>query len=59
MTAIARLSRADRERILERLAELRGLAELMRERGTLAEPHEPVPLHRASRDATTERTTTS
>jgi hypothetical protein len=59
LTAAARLSRTDRERILERLAELRGLPELMRERGTLAEPDEPVPLHRAGRDATTERTTTS
>ena len=51
------LSRADRQRILDRLAELGGLAELMRESGSLAAPDEPVPLHRASRDTTAERTT--
>lgn len=58
MTAPAdHLTRADRRRLLERLDELRGLTELMRERGTLAEPDEPVPLHRTGRDTTTaERT---
>lgn len=49
MTAIAELSRADRIRLAERVAELADLDRLMRERGTLAEPDEPVPLHRAGR----------
>ena len=48
---------ADRRRLLERLDELGGLAGLMRERGTLARPDEPEPLHRAGRGTTTERTT--
>jgi hypothetical protein len=52
----ALLSRADRERLLERLAELRALAGLMKERGNLPPAPEPVPLHRTSRDTTTERT---
>ncbi len=34
------------------------LAELMRQPGTLAEPDEPVPLHRTGRN-TTERTASS
>ena len=58
MTAVAELSKADRRRLLERVGELADLDRLMRERGTLAEPDEPVPLHRAGRD-TTERTTRS
>ncbi len=56
MTAIADLlSRSERERLLERLAELRDLADLMEERGYLPPAPEPVPLHRARRDITTER----
>lgn len=58
MTAIAsHLSRADRERLLERLAELRGLADLMQERGHLPPAPEPKPLHRAGREAAAERDT--
>ena len=52
MTALAALTRADRQRLLERLAELRTLAGLMRETGTLPSPPEPVPLHRAGRGKT-------
>lgn len=44
-SAVDRLCRADRERLLERLAELRELADLMRESGTLAAPDEPPALH--------------
>jgi hypothetical protein len=59
VTAIADLlAAADRECLLERLAELGDLAGLMRERGTLAAVPEPVPLHRAGRN-TAERTTRS
>lgn len=58
MTAIAAiLSRADRERLLERLLELRGTDREMRKPGTLASPGEPVPLHRANSGAGAERTT--
>lgn len=58
MTAIADLlTRESRARLLERLDELGNLAELMRQPGTLAEAPEPVPLHRAGRDTTAERTT--
>jgi hypothetical protein len=58
VTAIAAmLSRADRERPLERLAELGDTDRDTRKPGTLAAPDEPVPLHRAGR-TTTERTTT-
>jgi hypothetical protein len=53
----AALSGRDRQRLLERVAQLGDLAELMKQPGTLAEPDEPVPLHRTSR--TTERTTSS
>ena len=50
MTAIARLlSDRDRERLLERLAELREVGQLMRETGSLAGRVEPVPLHRTGR----------
>ena len=50
MTTIASmLSRADRERLLERLRELRALDREMRAPGSLAAPEEPVPLHRAGR----------
>jgi len=57
MTALAdHLTRADRRRLLERLDELGGLADLMKQSGSLAEAPEPVPLHRAGRD-TSERTT--
>ena len=50
MTAIASmLSRADRERLLERLRELRALDREMRPPGSLAAPDEPVPLHPAGR----------
>jgi hypothetical protein len=38
--AVAALSRADRQRLLERLAELRELDKLMRQPGTLASPCE-------------------
>ncbi len=61
MTAIADLvSRADRQRLLERLAVLRELADLMREPGGLPSVPEPVPLCRRHRDNTlsTENTTT-
>jgi hypothetical protein len=58
VTTIARLlPDRDRQRLLERLRELRETARLMEERGSLAAPGPPVPLHRAGRD--TERTTTS
>jgi hypothetical protein len=60
VTAIADLlTRADRQRLEERLAELRDLAGLMREPGGLASVPEPVPLCRAGRDTATERTTSS
>ena len=50
MTTIASmLSRADRERLLERLGVLRALDREMRPPGSLAAPDEPVPLHRAGR----------
>ena len=55
MTALAEMSKADRRRLLERLAELGELAALMREPGGLAEVPEPAPLHRAGRDTTTGR----
>ena len=49
MTARAQLpTRADRVR-LERERELGELARLMRQPGSLAEPDEPVPLHRVAR----------
>jgi len=55
MTAIAAmLSRADRERLLERLRELRALDRETRLPGSLAAPDEPVPLHRAGRGGTPE-----
>jgi hypothetical protein len=38
--AVAALSRADRQLLLERLAELRELDKLMRQAGTLASPPE-------------------
>ena len=50
MTAIARLL-SDRERLLERLAELREVGQVMRETGSLAVRAEPVPLHRMGRAA--------
>ena len=53
-TLAALLSRADRERLLERLAELRALDREMRAPGSLAAPDEPVPLHRAGRGGTPE-----
>jgi hypothetical protein len=66
MTALADLlSPADRDRLVARLAELRELAALMRERGHLPQVPEPPPLHRMpSRFGTTDitdtgRTTTS
>jgi len=50
VTAIARLlPDRDRERLLERLAELRELDREMRAPGSLAAPEEPAPLHRAGR----------
>jgi len=57
MTALADLLRpADRRRLLEHLDQTDELDRLMRERGTLASPSEPEPLHRTRHD-TTERTT--
>ena len=54
MTAIANLiSRADRERLLERLAELADIDRIMREPGTLASPGN------GRDDTTTKRRTTS
>jgi hypothetical protein len=52
---MAGTKRVDRVR-LERERELDELARLMREPGGLAEAPEPLPLHRAGRDTTTERT---
>lgn len=50
MTALAALlTPADRERLLERLAELRTLDREMRRPGSLASPDEPIALHRATR----------
>ena len=48
-TLAALLSRADRERLLERLRDLRELDREMRPPGSLAAPDEPVPLHRTGR----------
>lgn len=59
VTAIAdQLSRADRKRLRDRIAEADKLDRLMREPGGLPPVPAPVPLHRAGRDTTTERTTT-
>jgi len=58
VTAIAAmLSARDRQRLEERLRELRAVDREMRAPGSLAAPDEPPPLHRAGRDTTTERTT--
>lgn len=52
MTVIADMLRpAERERLLERVRELAELAELVRERGGLAEAPEPPPLCRTSGNA--------
>jgi hypothetical protein len=51
------LTREARRRLLERLAEADELNRLMREPGGLPSVPEPLPLHRTSRDTTTERTT--
>ena len=57
MTTLAtQLTREARARLLERLAELRGLARLPLSRINLSSPDEPIPLHRTSLDNTTERT---
>ncbi len=53
-TLAALLTRADRERLLDRLRELRALDREMRAPGSLAAPDEPVPLHRAGRGGTPE-----
>jgi hypothetical protein len=55
----ALLTREARARLLKRVWELGELAELMKQPGGLAEASVPVPLHRAGRDITAERTTTS
>lgn len=55
----AALSSRDRQRLLERVAQLGDLANLMKQPGSLAEAPEPPPLHRAGRGTATERTTTS
>ena len=48
MNAIAYLlTRAERQRLEERLAELQDLGREMRRPGSLAGPAEPPPLHRA------------
>jgi hypothetical protein len=53
VTALAAmLSRANRERLLERLRELRAPDREMRTPRSLAGPDEPVPLHRAGRGTT-------
>jgi hypothetical protein len=60
VTAIADLlDPRTRACLLERLDELAELGRVMREAGSLAEAPEPVPLHRAARSTTTERTTAS
>jgi hypothetical protein len=41
------VTRDARARLLERLDELDGLADLMRQPGSLAEAPDPTPLHRA------------
>ena len=57
-TLAATLSKADRQRLLERLRELRELDREMRAPGSLAALDEPIPLHRAGyRDEVAERTT--
>jgi hypothetical protein len=54
MTAFADLLKpAAPERLVARVRKLDELAELMRQTGTLAEPGEPVPLHRAGREEVT------
>lgn len=58
MTDLAALARADRQRLLEHLAEADELDRLMRQPGGLPSVPEPVPLHRAGR-GTPERTTSS
>jgi hypothetical protein len=58
MTALAdMLSRADRQRLLGRLAELRRLDAELRQPGTLAATCEPPALHDMARS--TERTSSS
>lgn len=57
MTAIADLTHGDRRRLLEHLDQADELDRLIRERGTLASPAEPEPLHRTRHD-TAERTPT-
>jgi hypothetical protein len=47
-----RLTRADRQRLLEHLAEADELDRLMRQRGGLHSVPEPVSLHRAGRGKT-------
>jgi hypothetical protein len=59
MTALAALSRTDRQRLLERLDEREDTRRLMTEPGSLAMPDEPVPLHRVGRDTTTETSRSS
>jgi hypothetical protein len=43
------ITRAERERLLERLDELEDTDRVMRRPGSLAAPAEPIPLHRAAR----------
>jgi hypothetical protein len=43
------LSRADRQRLADRMRDLEDTARLMREPGSLAAPGEPTPLHQAVR----------
>lgn len=49
--SLARLSRAERERLLERVAELQEIERLVRERGRMRPPDPPPPLSTAPRRA--------
>lgn len=58
MTAIADLiTRADRDRLAARLAELRQLDQLVRERGVMPAVPEPPALHQMAATAATDTTT--
>jgi hypothetical protein len=50
LMSAASLTRADRQRLLEHLAEAGELDRLMRESGTLASPPEPPRVHRRGRE---------
>lgn len=42
--SLARLSRAERERLLERVAQLQEVDQMLRERGRMRPPDPPVPV---------------